>query len=89
MAGLDPAIRAISNGVMRRIFYVYILASMKRGTLYIGVTNDIARRLSEHRAGIGGVFTKRYGVLRLVYYEEFATRDRSNQARKIIEEMAA
>jgi putative endonuclease len=73
MAGLDPAIHAIPNAAMRRrLFYVYILASYKGGTLYIGVTNDIARRLAEHRAGLGG-FTSRYGVFRLVYMEEFPT----------------
>ena len=55
---------------MQRRFHVYILASQKRGTLYIGVTNDIARRLSEHRAGAGG-FTSRYGVFRLVHTEEY------------------
>ena len=50
-------------------YYVYILASQVRGTLYIGVTNDLARRLGEHRAGKGGAFTRRYGVHRLVWYE--------------------
>jgi putative endonuclease len=56
-----------------RVFYLYILASRKRGTLYIGVTNDIARRLTEHRAGKAGSFTARYRVFRLVLVEEFAT----------------
>jgi len=56
-----------------RAFYVYILASQKRGTLYIGVTNDIARRLPEHRSRKAGSFTGRYGVYRLVHVEEFAT----------------
>ncbi len=56
-----------------RVFYVYILASQKRGTLYIGVTNDIARRLPEHRSGKAGSFTAKYGVYRLVRVEEFAT----------------
>jgi putative endonuclease len=56
-----------------RSFYVYILASQKGGTLYIGVTNDIARRLAEHRAGDGGAFTRRYRVFRLVHVEEFPT----------------
>jgi putative endonuclease len=74
MAGLDPAIHAIPNAAMRRRrFHVHILASQKRGTLYIGVTNDIARRLSEHRAGIGSAFTSRYGVYRLVHLEEYPT----------------
>jgi putative endonuclease len=58
---------------MRGAFYLYILASRKRGTLYIGVTNDIARRLAEHRAGKAGSFSARYGVFRLVHVEEFAT----------------
>jgi putative endonuclease len=56
-----------------RSFYVYILASQKRGTLYIGVTNDILRRLDEHRRGKGSAFAARYGVMRLVHVEEFPT----------------
>ncbi|HVY19871.1 MAG TPA: GIY-YIG nuclease family protein [Bauldia sp.] len=58
-----------------RSFYVYILASQKRGTLYIGVTNDIARRLEEHRIGKAGSFTGRYRVFRLVYVEQFDSVD--------------
>ncbi|MDM7947914.1 MAG: GIY-YIG nuclease family protein [Oceanibaculum nanhaiense] len=54
-------------------FFVYILASGERGTLYIGVTNDIARRVHEHKAGAADGFTKRHGVSRLVYYELFDT----------------
>jgi putative endonuclease len=56
-----------------RTFYVYILASMKGGTLYIGVTNDIARRVFEHRNSDRRSFTGRYRVHRLVYFETFAT----------------
>ena len=52
-------------------YSVYILASEVRGTLYIGVTNDLQRRLSEHRTGKGGSFTRRYGVQRLVWYEQW------------------
>jgi putative endonuclease len=48
---------------------VYILASRKHGTLYIGVTNDIARRVWEHRQGQGSRFVKRYRVTRLVHVE--------------------
>ena len=51
-----------------RSYWVYILASTSR-VLYIGVTNDLARRVAEHRAGDGGAFTKQYRVHRLVYAE--------------------
>lgn len=50
-------------------YCVYILASTDHGTLYIGVTSDIAWRISLHRDGIGSRFTARYGVKRLVYCE--------------------
>ena len=52
-----------------RTFYVYIMASRSR-VLYVGVTNDLARRTSEHKRGLGG-FTSRYRVTRLVYFEAF------------------
>ena len=51
--------------------YVYILASKRNGTLYVGVTNDIARRLSEHRAKRVPGFTRKYEVDQLVYFEAF------------------
>ncbi len=55
--------------------YVYMLASQKNGTLYIGVTNSLARRIPEHREATKG-FTARYGCHRLVWYEEhFDMRD--------------
>jgi putative endonuclease len=54
-----------------RCFYVYIMTNRPNGTLYVGVTNDIARRAWEHRAGILDGFTKRYGLKRLVYFETF------------------
>lgn len=56
---------------MERVFYVYILASRRNGTLYIGVTNDLMRRVEEHRDGQVPGFTKKYGVTKLVYFEEF------------------
>ena len=49
--------------------YVYIMADRYRGTLYIGVTADIAARTMQHREGKGGEFTSRYGLNRLVYVE--------------------
>ena len=51
--------------------YVYILASDGNGTLYIGVTNDLVRRIYEHREGVADGFSKKYGVKRLVHYEQF------------------
>jgi putative endonuclease len=54
-----------------KTYYVYILASQRNGTLYIGVTNDLARRISEHREGLVPGFTKTYGVKTLVYFEVF------------------
>jgi putative endonuclease len=56
---------------VERIFYVYILTSRRNGTLYVGVTNDIARRVYEHREGIIRGFTDRYGVKTLVWYEAY------------------
>jgi putative endonuclease len=52
-----------------RYYYVYIMASGSR-VLYTGVTNDLQRRVYEHQAGRGSAFVRRYGVTRLVYYEE-------------------
>ncbi len=50
-------------------YYVYMLASKLGGTLYIGVTNDLVRRVSEHRLGEASKFTKKYSVFTLVWYE--------------------
>ena len=52
-------------------YFVYILASKIRGTLYIGMTNDLQRRVYEHKTGIKKGFTQKYGVERLVYFETF------------------
>ena len=58
-----------------RKYWVYILASRKHGTLYIGMTSDLAGRVYEHRAGITPGFTTRYGVHHLVYFETFGVVD--------------
>ena len=55
--------------------WVYIMASQKNGTLYIGVTNSLARRVTEHREGRGSAFAKRDGVGRLVYAEAYERAD--------------
>ena len=52
-----------------RYYWVYILASDVGGTLYVGVTNNLVRRMYEHRMGLVPGFTKRYQVHRLVYFE--------------------
>jgi putative endonuclease len=50
-------------------YWVYVLASGHNGTLYVGVTSDLVRRVAEHREGALPGFTERYGVKRLVWYE--------------------
>ena len=52
------------------LYYVYLLASRRNGTLYVGVTNDIRRRVDEHRDGVGSKFTAKHKVTVLVWYEE-------------------
>ncbi len=64
--------------------YVYMTASQKRGTIYIGVTNSLARRIPEHKEGVGSRFTARYGVRRLVWYEEhFDIRDAIDREKQL------
>jgi putative endonuclease len=54
-------------------FWVYILASRPRGTFYVGVTNDLIRRIYEHREALADGFTKEHRMKMLVYYEQHAT----------------
>ena len=80
-------------------YYVYILASRRNGTLYVGSTSYLIRRIYEHKNNLVDGFTKKYGVHRLVYFEECdnyeaaLTRERQNTEWKrrwkleIIEEM--
>jgi putative endonuclease len=56
-------------------FYVYILASKRNGTLYIGQTDTLSRRLWQHKTAAAPGFTSKYGVKLLVYYEQFETRE--------------
>ena len=56
---------------MHTSFFVYILANKKNGTLYVGVTNNLARRVAEHKARLVPGFTQKYGLDRLVYFEAF------------------
>ena len=52
-------------------YFVYILASRYKGTLYVGVTRDLSRRVGEHKGGFVPGFTRDYKVHQLVYYEEY------------------
>jgi putative endonuclease len=51
--------------------WVCIMTNRRNGTLYVGATADLARRVSEHRAGVADDFAKRYGLKRLVYVEQY------------------
>jgi putative endonuclease len=58
---------------MAKRYFVYILVNKPRGVLYVGVTNNLARRTSEHKLKVAAGFTNKYGVSRLVYFEEYAS----------------
>ena len=53
-------------------YYVYILASKKNGTLYIGITNNLPKRVFEHKNNLVEGFTQKYNVHNLVYYEQYS-----------------
>ncbi len=61
---------------------VYILASQRNGTLYIGVTSDLIKRIWQHREGLADGFTKKYGVKTLVWYEQHETMESAIQKEK-------
>ena len=64
---MDPRLRG-DDSIM---YYVYMLASRRYGTLYISVTNDLRSRVEQHRLGLGSEFVKKYQVHRLVYVEPY------------------
>jgi putative endonuclease len=68
MPGLDPGIQRQLHSEMTG-HWVYILASKRNGTLYVGVTRDIAKRMHEHKESIRGGFSAKYAVKLLVYAE--------------------
>ncbi|MBO5634306.1 MAG: GIY-YIG nuclease family protein [Bacteroidales bacterium] len=57
---------------MYKTYYTYIMSSNNNSTLYIGVTDDLGRRVTEHESGNGSVFTAKYHCRKLVYYESFS-----------------
>jgi putative endonuclease len=58
---------------MGKRFFVYVLTYRPKGVLYVGVTNDLSRRIWEHKTKAAPGFTSKYGVTELVYYEEFGS----------------
>ena len=69
-----------------RSYWVYILASKPRGTLYIGITNGIIRRVEQHREGKASSFTRKYKVHRLVWIQEFGSVREAIQREKTMKE---
>ena len=63
-------------------YYTYILASKRNGTLYVGMTSNLVRRIWEHREELLPGFTKKYGVHRLVWFEEHATAENAIRREK-------
>ncbi|MDD3181395.1 MAG: GIY-YIG nuclease family protein [Alphaproteobacteria bacterium] len=69
---------------MEKRYWVYIITDKPYGTLYVGVTNDLARRIWEHKTGMYVGFSKRYGLKLLVYHEEYARIEEAIQREKQI-----
>ncbi|WP_241910438.1 GIY-YIG nuclease family protein [Pseudotamlana carrageenivorans] len=63
-------------------FYCYILSNKNRTTLYVGYTSDLAKRIEAHKKGIRALFTKKYNVTELVYFEEFTNIDLARNREK-------
>ena len=64
--------------------FVYIMASKRNGTLYVGVTSDLAQRVSQHKSGVVEGFTRRYAVHNLVWYEKHASMEEAIHREKYI-----
>ena len=64
--------------------YVYILASRRNGTIYVGATRDLVKRVYEHKNNLVEGFTSKYGVHTLVYYEAYADRENANKRERQI-----
>ena len=71
---------------MDKQYYVYILASRKNGTLYIGITSDLVKRVWEHKEKAVKGFTRKYSVNRLVYYEIFDDSENAIKREKRLKE---
>lgn len=67
---------------MPKQFYVYIATNKRNTVLYTGVTNNLRRRMYEHKQKLAGSFTARYNIMKLVYYEEFSIAEEAIAAEK-------
>ena len=54
-----------------KTFYVYMMTNRTNSTIYIGMTSDLIKRVYEHKTGVGNIFTKRYNINKLVYFEQY------------------
>ncbi len=61
-----------SKDIRNKMYYIYIITTKNNAMLYIGVTNDLQRRLYEHKNKLIDGFTKKYNISKLVYFEEYA-----------------
>lgn len=69
-------------------YWVYMMQSQNGNVLYTGVTNDLQRRVREHKEGLGSKFTSRYKCHKLVYFEEFGTIDQAIEREKRIKKLS-
>ena len=67
-------------------FYVYILTNKRNGTLYIGVTSDLTKRIWQHKEGVVDGFTKKYNLKKLVYYESHGNAENAIRREKRLKE---
>jgi putative endonuclease len=72
MAGLVPAISVLWAMSEPKQYWVYMMASRPGGALYIGVTNDLPRRVWQHKSGEGSAHSRKYKIHQLVWMEEYA-----------------
>ena len=70
MCVIARSVATRQSNIMRQ-YWVYIMTSPRNKVLYAGVTNDLARRVTEHKQGTGSIFTRKYNVTKLVFCEQF------------------
>ena len=79
---LDPRVQERNAQKMDKSYFVYMLANKRNGTLYIGMTNNLVRRVYEHREGLVDGFTNTHDVKRLVWFETMSSIERAIQREK-------